>query len=417
MSAAITPAELALSAVPGGALRVLSYNVLMPNSGDGWWVFKYYDGDVPEAVRAWPWRRRLLSEQLLGADAGLICLQEARPDTFASDFAFLTEAGYAGLLHGKSMLRPATFWRDADWEHLQTRETDKVLGLILRARAAPQRVLGLLNGHLTAAPDPRRRFRQVFDALDRMRKDLQALGVAPERAALVFCGDFNARPEGSATQALLSGEAVGPDFREPGHPSVSVSSKARRHGFAPMQDAYLEALGAAPVTLWGSRVAGLMEGEVPSERLLAALEAMFERFAVNGRMDRAAIEAWIQVINRAPARGSEHRKAIAALERSGAEALSLADFLGVYRSELSEGKIWSVQHDLQACGLLPEGPREPATASLDRVCYTRGPLELVAVRDPLTPARRAELESTGLGLPNAWHPSDHLPLGVVLRWG
>ncbi|MCB9766006.1 MAG: endonuclease/exonuclease/phosphatase family protein [Alphaproteobacteria bacterium] len=420
MSLRIVPAGASLSDIAASCdgVSLLSYNVLLPNSGDGWWVFKYYDGETPDAARSWSHRRALLARQILGTGADVVCLQEARAESFDADFAFLTEAGYAAEIHRKSMLRPATFWRTGAWEGVYTRHTDKVLGVILRARGKPERVLGVLNVHLTAGPDPQRRFRQVFDALDQLRKDLKRHGVAPEDAAVVVCGDFNAGPAGSATQHLLAGGTVDADFREPGWPDLSLSSKARQHAFSPFAEVYQQALGQPPVTLIGSQVAGLMAEGQPTERLIAAIEAMFERFAgADGGMDAAAIDAWIQRINRAPQRGSEHRKAAAVLAEAGRSVLSREDFVGVYRSELSEGKIWSVQHDLQSCGLLPEGARVPYTASLDRLYHTIGTLEAVAVWDPLTEARRQELAATGLGLPNVWHPSDHVPLGAVVRWG
>lgn len=398
-----------------GGVSVVSYNVLVPNGGERWWVFKYYDPEVPDAQRAWPHRQSLLAGQLLGAAADVVCVQEAAAESFEADFSFLRSAGYEAALHGKSMLRPATFWRASRWALLHRRDTDKALAVILRSQQAPERTLGVVNVHLSAAPDPRRRFRQVFDALDRLQKDLRRLGVAPEQAAVVVCGDFNAAPEGSGTHHLLSGGVVDAGFREPAFPEVELSSKARQHGLPALREAYQEALGAPPVTHIVSEVAGLMRGGEPTPRLLAALGALFERYAGDAEfIDASALDAWILEINRAPDRGSERREALARMQDG---RLSREGFLGVYRSALAQGKLWSAQHDLATCGLLPEGERRQQTASLDRLYYTAGPLTLAGVWDALPAARRAELARAGRGLPDAAWPSDHVALGAVLRWG
>ncbi|MCB9760989.1 MAG: endonuclease/exonuclease/phosphatase family protein [Alphaproteobacteria bacterium] len=412
----LVPAETRLSALAAehGGFSLITYNVLVPNGPDGWWVAKWYDAGTPEAARTWPHRQALLAAKLSGADADVVCLQETRAASLAEDFGFLMDAGYEAAIHRKYHLRPATLWRASAWGCVHTRHTDRVLGVVLRARGQPDRVLGVLNVHLTAGPDPRRRFRQVFDALEALGKDLQRLGVAPERAAVVVCGDFNAAPEGSATQHLLAGGTVDAAFREPRWPERALSSRPRRHGFSPFAEVYLQALGGAPATHIGSLAAALLE-EGPR---ITAIEAMFDVFADGaGRMDRDAVAAWITRINRALGRGSEHRKAAAVMENTGRPWLSRADFVALYRSELADGKVRSLQHDLQVCGVLPEGERVLSAASLDRIGYTVGPLEAVAAWDPLTEAQRREMTTARVGLPNRWHPSDHLPLGAVWRWG
>ena len=85
--------ELAAS----GGFSVISYNVLLPNSGDGWWVFKYYDASTPDAQRAWAHRQGLLKAQLLAQMADIVCIQEARGESFADDFRFMAEAGYGSV--------------------------------------------------------------------------------------------------------------------------------------------------------------------------------------------------------------------------------------------------------------------------------------------------------------------------------
>ena len=419
MPPTMTPVAVPLHEVAAehGGLSLISYNVLLPNSVDGWWVFKYYDGATPDAARTWAHRQSLLSQRLLREKADIVCIQEASPDTFATDFAFMTAAGYSALIHRKSRLRPATFWQKSSWELVFERHRDKVLITLLRSRTEPNRVLCVLNCHLTAAPRPERRFRQVFDALDQLRKDLKRHDITPEQAGVVVCGDFNADPAGSATDHLLRGGTIDADFREPQWPERSLSSKVRAHVFPPMVEVYREALSASPVTLIGSRLTGLVEDGQPTATFFSAIDALFDRFAdAPDRMSWTAVEAWLLCINRAPDRGSEYRAAQAVVAEKGEPWLSRAEFAALYAGEMAEGKYWSVLHDLQAGDVLPEGERTLYTVSLDRIYASTGRLEPVAAWDPLTGEQRTSLMGGGIGLPNAWHPSDHLPIGVVLRW-
>ena len=38
-------------------------------------------------------------------------MQEVSPESFESDFEFMTGLGYTGVLYKKGRMRPATFWR------------------------------------------------------------------------------------------------------------------------------------------------------------------------------------------------------------------------------------------------------------------------------------------------------------------
>jgi len=92
-------------------LTILTWNVLLPNSVDGWWLYKYYGPGVPDAATAWEARQALMKERLLAADPDVICLQETSDKSFASDFAFLRDAGYDCAIMSKGRMRPATFWK------------------------------------------------------------------------------------------------------------------------------------------------------------------------------------------------------------------------------------------------------------------------------------------------------------------
>ena len=58
---------------------------------------------------------------------------------------------------------------------------------------------------------------------------------------------------------------------------------------------------------------------------------------------------------------------------------------------------------------------ESYMATLDYIFFTDGPLRLRTLRHPLTGAQEDALRTSG-GLPNAWNPSDHLPVAAVFDW-
>jgi H+/gluconate symporter-like permease len=69
MSAA-TAAQLLFRSVPvpaqlpRTAFSILSYNILLPNSVDGWWTYKNYCPVTPMAARSWEARKRLLEQKI-----------------------------------------------------------------------------------------------------------------------------------------------------------------------------------------------------------------------------------------------------------------------------------------------------------------------------------------------------------------
>lgn len=395
-----------------GGISVVTFNVLMPNSQDGWWVFKYYDAEVPAEARTWAHRHELFRAKLLFACPDVLCLQEASEPSFASDFAFLFQAGYDARLHRKTRFRPATFFRSDRFDLVADRHTDRALTLLLRPTTGP--MVAVVNVHLSATPDPKRRFRQVFDALDGLRKELSRRGLAPGDTTIVVAGDFNGHPEGTGTDTLLRGGTVGPDFREPGHPDTSLSSVPRRHVFTPLHDAYRDELGQPPITLLGSRLMAYTPGpDGLPDALIEAIDAIYDRFRGEAPvLTWPGVQAWARAINGAE-RGSELRKAVSRTTEHPEPHLTRSDFQAIYRSEVAEGRFWSVQHDLQACGVATEPERTLFAACLDRVYHTPA-LSPLALWNPITTEQHRDLMDRKLGLPNAWHPSDHLPLGVVL---
>lgn len=107
----LLPATSSLARPCARSFSILSWNILLPNSHDGWWIYKYYPpGVAPEQTR-WAARSALIESTLLASDADIVCLQECSAKSFASDFKFLLDAGWDAALHGKGRMRPATLWR------------------------------------------------------------------------------------------------------------------------------------------------------------------------------------------------------------------------------------------------------------------------------------------------------------------
>ena len=79
---ALIPANAPLaSASPSASsphlLRILSHNIMIPNSKDGWWIYKCYLPTTPMELRQWGARKAMLKEALLSASADVVCVQEA----------------------------------------------------------------------------------------------------------------------------------------------------------------------------------------------------------------------------------------------------------------------------------------------------------------------------------------------------
>ena len=261
----LLPADTALPALGQAGFSLLSLNVMLPNSFDGWWLYKMYPPSVMEEAHPWRARRALLKEQLLTADADVVCLQETCAASFESDFDFLFEAGYAASISSKGRMRPATLWKtsrfmlcsadgtpatvssEAEGEEpsgfkktilpshsAAVIQGDRTLTTVLKlltdegsaaagSAAAGAPVLYVTNCHLAAGAEARRRLRQVHDSMEMIRK-LRAKTLPKDSEELelpiasVVCGDFNSQGESAVRKLLLSGEVL-PTFRESGDPT------------------------------------------------------------------------------------------------------------------------------------------------------------------------------------------------------
>lgn len=91
-------------------ISILSYNILLPNSVDGWWVYKMYSSrhSIPEEQTHWEARKALLRNEILIANCDVVCFQEVSAESFDSDFSFMKELGYDhSEIYKRGRFRPA----------------------------------------------------------------------------------------------------------------------------------------------------------------------------------------------------------------------------------------------------------------------------------------------------------------------
>eukprot|EP00435_Cladocopium_sp_Y103_P029006 s1120_g7.t1 len=355
-------------AAEGGptAFTCMSYNVLLPNSQDGWWIYKYYR-DAQGSHTEWPQRQGLMRKQI----------QQDK----------------------KGRMRPATCWRPSRFKLLSAQHKDRSLILALQGPAA---VLFVVNVHLTAGPAADRRLRQATEALEAVEKDWRRAESVP----IVFCGDFNSQGSSAVRQLLTQGQVL-PEFRESGDPTErgqegkQITSKVRKHSLATFQDA-AEAAGSPQATILVQKIDEKMkqtDGSLTPE-MQRALDSAFERRTTQQVMNAEEVEKFLLKINRKLGRGSEFRFVEKVFETKGKR-------LGV------DGKFWGVEHDLRE--LLGHGMADPSEGPcelrFDYVYFTPQNLTLQGVQQILTPEQLQQIHGEPYEtLPNHWHPSDHLPV-------
>lgn len=419
----------------------LTYNVLLPNSLEGqpipdghhenlgWWIYKYYRysgvGSNPHAD--WSARRDLLYSQMLPADASarydVLCLQELNSDSRASlaDFSFLSDAGYDALIHEsmRGPMKPATFWRKDTWELVASKHGQRSLVVALRSCGDPTRIVFIVNAHLHAG-DAGQRLQQAEGALDAVAKLARGLQVTFPGTPVVFCGDFNSQGKTAVHELLVNG-SVSADFREADHQVTKSGKKNKVELFHDAADVFFQ--GCPPATLLLENIdskmlagEGSLDKRPPTEALIAALDAAFQACCSEGRtvMTSDDIDQWLIRINGLVGRGAEfHYAEKIFASHDGGRVLSRDEFHSINMDCLREGKFWEVEYDLNALGgfglAVPHGG--PCMLRMDYIYFTPSSARVVDVQQPLTAAQQQHIFSAPFDvLPNAWHPSDHLPV-------
>jgi Ca2+-binding EF-hand superfamily protein/endonuclease/exonuclease/phosphatase family metal-dependent hydrolase len=229
--------------------------------------------------RQWKHRQSLIKERLLHSAADIVCIQEADGDTFESDFAFMMDNGYDFVLHRKFRFRCATFFLRDRFVLDQACHKDRTLVTSIRCKST-NRVLHLVNCHLSGGAAPERRLRQVHDGLQQIQKHINALerdltqqrkGKRPspklvakaekaldeyQNAGIIVTGDFNSDGNTAVRKLLVEG-CVEREWREPQYPTLVLSSKRLVHSFGGFID-------AAELAYGGNVCDGDYSGEVHS---------------------------------------------------------------------------------------------------------------------------------------------------------
>ncbi|KAL7537248.1 hypothetical protein ACHAWF_005711 [Thalassiosira exigua] len=453
----VSPA--ALPRIPA-ALSVLSYNVLLPNSQDGWWSYKMYLpplGPDDTDVSTWEHRKGLLRERIGLVDADVVCLQEVSPLSFEEDFAFMSDdLGYDGVeMFRKGRFRPATFWRK-DRVKLAQPSQHKDRTLLTSFRLVDDvkdkddgdgEYWHILNCHLQAGKQGGRRLRQVVEGVTtafKTAKNKLKETDGPENLKLIVCGDFNGGQECGAVHYLEHG-SIGPDFLEDGE---AVSSKEKVLPIPPMMDVSAKAIDRGgdptPATLVVPELISIMvdmgNAETAyvdprfSEDVLDRLRRIYDRHATVARQDESSkssgqpqmgkedVERWLTTINLRVGRGTEFRNAARFMgwvdpsqesNESAGEVkkderppivipddgiLTFDNFVSVYLDELRQGKFWGIAWDLAALG-------EPLAVT----DVFRGRYDRMYCSSSLTPAAVLDTISD-VACPNRVEASDHLPV-------
>jgi len=396
-------------------------------------------------------------------NADVVCLQEVSPQSFDEDFAFMSDLGYDGVqMFKRGRFRPATFWKTSKCTLIhEPIHKDRTLLTCFQLTNplnddhlseqpysdAYIRNWHVLNCHLQAGPEGKRRVRQIDDGVKSVFKLAKKLKEAnPSSPLLVVCGDFNGESECGAIHYLEEG-SVGPAFIEDGEP---VSSKEKKLCLEhPLKDSMINNLTRdPPPTLVVSELISLMvqegseayENPKLSQDVLERLERIYYGYAshilsshdeIQDKestadklvMNCTDVERWLTTINRQVGRGDEFRNAAKEmgwvepsmdsgdndvqdkstksrieLPRNG--VLTLQGFQNVYQSELQRGKFWGIAHDLSVLG--EELPNAGLfEARFDRMFHSA----------PLYPASVLDTIAT-TPCPSESEPSDHLPIAA-----
>ena len=158
-----------------------------------------------------------------------------------------------------------------------------------------------------------------------------------------------------------------------------------------------------------------------------ALDEVFSKFSGNDQtLTEQEVNQFLVKANGEIGRGGTWRHVTAILKKKeelqDTAELTRDDWYGIFARELAEGKWWQVVHDLEVCG---SNIRPHHTNNERRDQFYQGWLDYIyfgqrlsccGVQDVLTVAERSKIYSDGDALPNAWHPSDHLPVSAIFSW-
>lgn len=404
-----------------------------------------------DVISSWSHRSQLLKDRIGQINADVVCLQEVSPLSFEEDFAFMKDLGYDGFeMFKRGRFRPATFWRKSKLNLIhEPIHKDRTLLTSFQITNSGSAENGLdeevfstaysrnwhvLNVHLQAGPEGKRRVRQIDDGVKSAFKlAKKVLEDNPASPILIVCGDFNGGSECGAIHYVEKG-SVGPNFIEDGEP---VSSKEKKSPLTnPLKDSMKFNLSREPPpTLVVSELISQMvrkgseayENPQLSQDILERLQRIYYRYASHSDsltnepvMTCEDVEKFLVTINRQVGRGDEFRNAAremgwveeqtpddgdkaakSRIELPKDGFLTLKGFQNIYQSELERGKFWGIAHDLSVLG--EELPDEGLfTARFDRMFHSSSIVPTCVLDTVATSPCPSESE-----------PSDHLPIAAT----
>lgn len=397
-------------------LSIISYNILLPNNSEGWWIPKCFPPQTPLAHRKWPHRKQKILNFLHNTNADFICLQEVAQSSWKEDFQELWNNGYAGVIHKKNNLfRCATFFKSTFYTVLETRHAFRSLVHFCKG---PQGTFGVINVHLSGGPHPKIRMAQLHEALQVLRKVSLQFHADLATLPVILCGDFNCNPNGSAMAQFLRTGILEPGDRDPLYPQTTLTKKGKKHRFKGFESVYQQAFTQSPPTLYGRSLVSIFCRPHTKQELLharstntlyslinektfQAIGSLFSQYEHAGLMDEEACLMWIQKIN-GGLRGGEWK-----MVQKKNYMLTKKDFTDIYIHNLSHGLWWSLASDLEQHNIpLPYKRSEIYHDSLDHI-FVRA-CSPVAVHSPDLPTK------IPYGLPCSEYPSDHIPVGATI---
>lgn len=443
-------------------LSIMSYNILLPNSIDGWWNYKMYNpplSDEMEHVGTWDYRSNLLKNKIETMNPDVICFQEVSPKSFDMDFAFMKDLGYdQNEMHRKGRFRPATFWKSSKLELVcDPLHKDRTLLTTFKIiqenddnKNNNKEHWHVLNVHLQAGNNGPRRVRQIDEAIKTVFKTAKnkLKESDPTNPILVVCGDFNGGHECGAVRYLEDGE-ITPEFMEDNMP---VTSRVKKMPLEkPLVDVFYGDQTISedekneqknnkdeeeyPTMIVSELISQLVDPASPEENpqlsssVIQSLEEIYDtKYATHSSsetklMNVENVEQWLIDINKQLNRGSEFRTAA---KQMGWEAppdeenpryflpkdsyLTKEGFKNVYQDELRQGKFWGIAYDLAVMGK-PLPDKGLYGARFDRMYFSQGRIEPYCTIQ--TKLDDGGDESKTKSCPNDVEPSDHLPISAT----
>ena len=347
---------------------------------------------------SWSNRRERIVQQLSTIDADCICLQEVEVERWPELHAQLGELGYGGVLQetGGHPYGVAMLFKSDRLVCLRTESRSRAMIAVVQAAQAGAGAAGrgggellyLANVHLEAGPQKeQQRMLQLASLLKRVRFQAEQDGAMPHvdgALPLIIAGDFNCEPR-SAPHRMLS--------QAPRHPEKRHGLCLRR-ALARMRPG-LVALGP-PECIPAGRPSQLGGGAWPHEPPSRCPEE-------GGAGARPPPPLPLgQPSSRLPSDDQERPAALEGGRRPGRKLPPASAALLPLR-------------DAYAAHPPPWGPALRSTYRNGRV------LDYIFASPPVDVLRTMPVSSSAGSrgphrLPSELHPSDHIPIGAVLRW-